>query len=198
MPANTAARTRSYRMGKRLEDVEETRRRIVEAAVGLHGTVGPAETTFSAVAATAGVQRSTLYRHFPDDEALFGACTSHWFARHPWPRSDDWQEEPDPARRLERGLLELYRYYDDNTQMLSNAFRDIDVIPTFVGELLQAQLQNAYNVLDEAWPEADDHRRQVAIRLALDLRTWQSLSSNGLRPAQASALMATMIAGLGS
>ena len=86
MKQDTTA-TRPYRMRKRLEDVEETRRRIVEATVELHGTVGPANTTYAGVAALADVQRSTVYRHFPDEEALFGACTSHWFARHPWPAS---------------------------------------------------------------------------------------------------------------
>ena len=80
MSEAAGSKARSYRMGKRLEDVEETRRRIVEAAVELHGTVGPLHTTFSGVAAEAGVQRSTVYRHFPDEAALFGACTSHWFA----------------------------------------------------------------------------------------------------------------------
>lgn len=77
MSDDTTTATRRYRMRKRLEDVEETRRRIVEAAVKLHGSVGPSHTTFSAVAERAGVQRSTVYRHFPDEEALFGACTSH-------------------------------------------------------------------------------------------------------------------------
>jgi AcrR family transcriptional regulator len=180
-------------MSKRLEDVEETRRRIVEAAVKLHGTVGPLHTTFSGVAAEAGVQRSTVYRHFPDEEALFGACTSHWFARHPWPRAEEWRTEPDPVRRLEQGLLELYRYYDENGQMLGNAFRDIEVMPSFVGELLRAHIETASTVLDEAWPTPGDRPRAAAIRLALDLRTWQSLDSIGLRPAEASALVSSMV-----
>jgi len=144
------------------------------------------------------VQRSTVYRHFPDDEALFGACTSHWFARHPWPRAEAWRSEPDAAARLERGLRELYRYYDDNEQMMSNSFRDIDVMPPFVGELLRAQLENTYSVLMEAWPDPHDHRVGIATRHALDLSTWQSLASSGSSTAQAAALMATMVASLSS
>jgi AcrR family transcriptional regulator len=180
-------------MGKRLEDVDETRQRIVEAAVELHRTVGPLHTTFSGVATKAGVQRSTVYRHFPDEEALFGACTSHWFARHPWPRVEEWRTEPDPAKRLERGLLGLYRYYVENAQMLGNAFRDIEIMPSFVGELLRAQMESTFAVLDEGWAMPGDRRRAVAIRVAIDLRTWQSLDANGLRPAEASALMASMV-----
>jgi AcrR family transcriptional regulator len=198
MSSGVEPRTRPYRMGKRLEDIDGTRRRIVEAAVELHGTVGPVNTTISGVAAKAGVQRSTLYRHFPDEEALFGACTSHWFARHPWPRVEEWRVEDDAAVRLERGLRELYRYYDENEQMMSNSFRDIAVMPTFVGESLRAQLDNMHAVLVEPWPRSDDHRLQIAIRHALHLHTWQSLASNGLRPSQASELMTAMVVGLAS
>ena len=188
--------TRPYRMRKRLEDVEETRRRIVEAAVELHGTVGPSHTTISGVADKADVQRSTVYRHFPDEEALFGACTSHWLARHPWPRPDDWRVETDGAHRLERGLGELYRYYDENHQMMFNSFRDIEDMPAFVGESLRAQLENMHVALMEPWPRPADERLQIAVRHALDFRTWMSFASNGLTPGRASALMTAMVAGL--
>ena len=194
----TSTGTRSYRMRKRLEDVEETRRRIVQAAVELHGSVGPKETTISAVASAANVQRSTVYRHFPDEEALFGACTSHWFAGHPWPSAEEWRSEPDPTRRLERGLRELYSYYDDNEQMLANAMRDIDVMPPFVGEMLRAQVDAALAVLSEPWPAPTDRRLTTATRLALELRTWQSLRSSGLRPGEAAGLMASMVACIGA
>jgi len=183
-------------MGKRLDDVEETRRRIVEAAVELHGTVGPSHTTISGVADKADVQRSTVYRHFPDEEALFGACTSHWFARHPWPRPDDWRVETDGAHRLERGLGELYRYYDENHQMMFNSFRDIEDMPAFVGESLRAQLENMHVALMEPWARPAGERLQIAVRHALDFRTWMSLASNGLTPGRASGLMTAMVAGL--
>lgn len=193
---NTSAAPRSYRMGKRLDDVEGTRRRIVEATVELHGTVGPQHTSISAVAERAGVQRSTVYRHFPDEDALFGACTSHWFARHPWPRTDEWRVDTDGATRLQRGLSELYRYYDDNRQMMSNSLRDIAIMPTFVGENLRAQLENTHAALVEPWDRPDDQRLQIAVRHALEFPTWISLASNGLSPDRASELMTAMIVGL--
>jgi AcrR family transcriptional regulator len=187
------AGTRPYRMRKRLEDVEETRRRIVEATVELHGTVGPANTTYAGVAALANVQRSTVYRHFPDEEALFGACTSHWFARHPWPRTDEWRAEADPLARLRRGLRELYRYYGENEQMLSNAWRDVEAMPTFVREMLQAQVEHTAAVLLEAWPDPDRRSLRMAISHALDLRTWRSLADAGAAPDEAAELMASMV-----
>jgi AcrR family transcriptional regulator len=183
-------------MRKRRQDVEQTRQRIVEAAVELHGSVGPVNTTFSAVAELAGVQRSTIYRHFPDEAALFGACTSHWLASHPWPRPDDWRREPDPATRLERALTELYGYYDANAQMLANSFRDIEVMPAFVGEFMRAQLQNMHTALVEAWPEdARDRHLMVAIAHAIDFRAWQSLSSQSLATELAAQIMTDMVAG---
>lgn len=185
--------TRSYRMRKRLEDVEETRRRIVEATVELHGTVGPANTTYAGVAALANVQRSTVYRHFPDEAALFGACTSHWFARHPWPRTEEWRAEQDPLSRLRRGLRELYRYYEENERMLSNAWRDAEVMPAFVGEMMQAQVDHTGAVLLEAWPDPDRRSLRLAIAHALDLRTWRSLVDAGAAHDEAAELMATMV-----
>lgn len=187
--------TRGYRMGKRLEDVEDTRRRITEATVELHGTVGPAHTTISAVADKAGVQRSTVYRHFPNEEALFGACTSHWFARHPWPRSEAWRDEAEPVARFERGFGDLYRYYEENEQLLSNTFRDIKVMPSFVGELMRAQLDGSHAALLEGWPGGGtDGRLSVAVAHAIDFRTWQSLAYKGLGPREAAQLMTTMVA----
>lgn len=185
--------TRPYRMRRRLETVDRTRRRIVAAAVELHGTVGPAHTTFSDVAAMAGVQRSTVYRHFPDEEALFGACTSHWFARNPWPRPDGLRSVADADLRLRRGLCDLYRYYDANERMLSNALRDIETLPRFVREYLQAQLDGTHAVLLEAWPAQDQARVGPALGHAVDFRTWLSLHSQGLPPTKAAPLMATMV-----
>lgn len=186
--------TRSYRMRKRLEDVEETRRRIIDAAVDLHGSVGPSKTTFSAVADRAGVQRSTVYRHFADEEALFGACTSHWLADHPWPTPTDWMVEATADERLELGLRELYRYYAANEAMIANSFRDIDVMPEFVGEMMLAQLNRMHDVLVDAWPAGSRGRDlSAAVRHALEFRTWDSLTRHGLSPDEAARLMTAMV-----
>lgn len=185
--------TRPYRLGKRQEEVEQTRRRIVEAAVELHGSVGPSATTISAVAERAGVQRSTVYRHFEDEDALFAACTSHWMARHPWPRTGEWRSEVDPYRRLRRGLTELYRFYADGREMLANSYRDIDVMPAFVGEMMRAQLGEAHDALAG---DGVGSRRAAAIGHAIDFRTWESLDGQGLSADDAAGLMADMVAAI--
>src|ERR1700716_4018125 len=102
---------RPYRMKARAELQQRTRHRITESAAALHGTLGPSRTSMSAVAEHAGVRRSTLYRHFPDESALFEACTAHWVSEHPLPDSGSWAAVRDPGERLHRALTELYAYY---------------------------------------------------------------------------------------
>ena len=189
------SQTRDYRMGKRLDEVARTRRRIVEAAVELHGSVGPANTTFSAVADLAGVQRSTLYRHFPDETALFGACTSHYMARNPWPAFESWRQQEEPLARLSTGLTDLYRYYASNRPMLSNSYRDIEVMPQFVGDMMREQRDSTVAVLAEPF-EVKHEAIASAISLAVDFRTWTVLDEGGLEPDEAAELMVAMIRGL--
>ena len=118
---STESKTRPYRKRRRAEQEEQTRLRITEAAVDLHGSVGPARTTVSAVAERAGVQRATVYRHFPDEEALFAACSSHWAMLNPPPDPTAWGEDrPSRSERLRRALAELYAWYGRNEQMLEN------------------------------------------------------------------------------
>src|SRR2546429_5805679 len=110
---------RSYRLKKRAERQEETRGRIVEAAVALHSTVGPGRTTVSAIAEKAGVERHTYYRHFPVERDLFSACTGLYMERNPLPDPAAWRTVADPLRRLRRGLTEMYSYYERNEAMLT-------------------------------------------------------------------------------
>src|SRR6476646_2489044 len=122
-------KTRPYRMKARAEAIEETRRRIAESAVALHGSLGPSRTSMSAVAEHAGVRRSTLYRHFPNEAALFDACTAHRAAEHPPPDLAAWSAIGEPAERLRRALEDLHAYYGRTEQMLDNLFRDEALVP---------------------------------------------------------------------
>ena len=157
----------------------ETHLRITEAAIELHGTVGPSRTTLSAVAKRAGVERRTLYRHFPTEADLFAACSTHYFAANPWPDLDAWRAIRDPQQRLARALDELYAYYERTEPMFSNVLRDAELVDFARDAVapLHAYLDEAAEVLT-AGRRVRGRRRQLlgaALRHALAFSTWRSL-----------------------
>ena len=188
---------RKYELRKRAEEMERTHRRITEAAIDLHGTVGPSRTTLSAVAKRAGVERRTLYRHFPTEADLFAACSAHYFAAHPWPDVDGWRAVRDPGERLERALAELYAYYEQTAPMFTHVLRDAEVVDLAREAVapLHAYLEEAAQAL-MAGRRARGRRRQLiaaALRHALAFTTWRSLSSNGIGRADAVRLVTALV-----
>ena len=188
---------RKYELKKRAEQMGETRRRITEAAIDLHGSIGPARTTLSAVAERAGVERRTLYRHFPTETELFDACSSHYFAANPWPDPGGWSAVRDPRERLERALDELYAYYERTEPMLGNVLRDaetLDFAREAIGPLDDYLAEAAELLL--AGRGARGRRRELlrgALRHALDFSTWRSMSSNGIQRSDAVQLSAGLV-----
>lgn len=174
---------RPYRLRKRAEAMSDTRRRITEAAVELHGSVGPARTTVSAVAERAGVQRHTVYRHFPTENDLFAACSSHWAELNPLPDIEEWRRETEPALRLERALHELYEYYAATANMWANVLRDVDLVPSLPPsvEPFERHLDDVAQLLASGWGARGARRAvlKAAIRHAVDFRTWESLVQRG-------------------
>ncbi|HEY7454356.1 MAG TPA: helix-turn-helix domain-containing protein [Thermoleophilaceae bacterium] len=188
---------RKYELKKRAEQMDETRLRITEAAIGLHGSVGPSRTTLSEVARRAGVERRTLYRHFPSEADLFAACSTHYFAANPWPDVDDWRAIRDPRERLERALDELYAYYERTEPMFANVLRDAEVVDFARGAVapLDAFLDEAADTLI-AGRQARGRRRQRlrgAVRHALDFSTWRSLTANGIGRSDAVGLTTALV-----
>jgi AcrR family transcriptional regulator len=170
---------RPYRMKARAELQQRTRQRITESAVELHGTLGPARTSMSAVAEHAGVRRSTLYRHFPDEAALFVACSSHWMAQHPLPDLERWAAISDPGERLQTALTELYAYYGDAEPMLSNILRDVDVMESVQKQfaLVRRYMQAAHETLmtGRRGRGRSNRSARAAVGHALAFTTWRSL-----------------------
>ena len=119
---------RKYTKTLRAEQQDETRQRIVEATVKLHEALGPAQTSIKAIAEEAGVQRLTVYRHFPDDESLFEACTSHYLGLHPPPDLVTWAAIQDASERSRAALIAFYHYYGQTKQMWTVAYRDVDAL----------------------------------------------------------------------
>lgn len=190
---------RPYKMKRRAEQEAQTRQRITESAVELHGTLGPARTSMKAVAEKAGVPRSTVYRHFPDEEALFGACSAHWAAENPPPDVSRWERIEDPDERLQTALGELYAYYRRAGGMIEKLLRDEATVP-IVAELFAAFHQFIAGIAELLMQgrglrgKARD-RVRAAIGHAISFRTWQQLTEEqGLGDEQAAELMRRFVA----
>lgn len=162
-------------MSKRAERIDETRQRIVEAAVHLHGSIGPAATTIAGIAEQANVTRLTVYRHFPDDRALFDACSAHWLAQQTLPDPDSWTEISDPAQRLRAGLADLYRFYRGGESMLTLVYRDRAALPDAHRQALDDQDDLHTTILLEAFPGAKGKRLRAVVAHAVSFWTWRSL-----------------------
>ncbi len=191
---------RNYRMQRRAETQRETRRRITESAVALHGTLGPARTSVSAIAAHAGVRRSTVYRHFPDEAAVFDACTAHWAAENPLPDLGSWATIDDPTERLGLALAELYGFYRRTERMLENLYRDEASVPVVAERFaaLRAYFDAARDVLmaARAGEPAAPSRTRAAVGHAISFSTWRSLvREQALEDADAIALMLELVDG---
>jgi AcrR family transcriptional regulator len=172
---------RRYQLRKRAERQALTRRRIVDAALGLHGEVGPVRTTVSAIAIRAGVERLTVYRHFPDERALLAACADDLFARNPLPDMNGWFVERHPPVRLRRALGDLYAWYRATEPITAHLLRDAQELPALQAGLrpLTDPLAALPAALSEGWPTfGQNGRARLAgvIGHAVAVGTWQSLA----------------------
>jgi AcrR family transcriptional regulator len=190
---------RRYRMTRRAELEEATRLRITESAVALHERVGPARTSITAIAKRAGVRRSTVYRHFPDEDALFDACSSHFRAHNPPPDLRAWSAIEDPVERTETALRELYSFYERTHRMYESLFRDETLVPTVQRRLrdFHGYLRSAQDVLmsGRKLRGGAARRTRAAIGHAVAFGTWRSLGlEQGLTLEDSIAMMSGLIA----
>jgi AcrR family transcriptional regulator len=197
LSCNEKTVTRSYTLKRRAEQQAATRRRIVEAAVDLHGSVGPARTTLSMIAERAGVQRHTLYAHFPDERSLFLACSGLSMERDPLPDPAPWLAIADRRERLRIGLLAVYGWYDRNAALAACVLRDAEhhALTREMVDLRMGPAMTAYGEVlgGDLKPEQD-----AMLQLALSFCTWRTLVQEaGLEPAVAVDTMARAVEGAG-
>ena len=175
---------RPYTMRKRAASREETREKIVEATMRLHEEIGPRATTISAIAERAGVQRLTVYRHFPDETAVFQACTQHWLSLHPPPDPAGWQALNDPRDRLRAALEAFYTYYRGTRAMWVASHRDVADVPALQGPMA-AFAAHVTGIADDlarslAPPKGRAAPVRTTLRHALAFLSWESLAREGL------------------
>lgn len=176
-----STKSRPYRMLRRAEQVGQTRQRITEAAVRLHTTVGPAHTSIAAIADEAGVTRLTVYRHFADLDALFEACTAHWYARNPRPDAAAWPLIADLEERARRAFGDLYGWYRDHADELYPIYRDASAMPFSARQATEAGTRMLADALvtghagDDTATDGRERLRRAVARHLVDFWTWRSL-----------------------
>lgn len=191
-------KTRQYRLKKRAEHQDETRARIVEATVALHEAIGPARTTISAIARKAGVERLTVYRHFPDETSLFTACSGHYLAAHPPPDPAAWVDVTPGAARTRAALAALYPYYRRVEPMFASILGDVERMPEHRDVLVGGYVTYVASIRKDllaAWRPGRRSRRALAAALghALRFETWRSLAHERLADTAIVTVMAGMI-----
>lgn len=190
-------KSRPYRKRVRAKQEDETRRRITEAIVELHRTVGPARTTVSEVAELAGVGRMTVYKHFPTELSLFAACSAHWQNQNPIPEFEDCLAKPSINERVEAVLMRLYGYFNANRDMLGNIMSDAPSMPALQEVLDQGWHPMMQTLAAELLPSgvkaAKRKRLLAALSLVLEYRSWESFSESGLSVKEAAQLAAEII-----
>ena len=189
-----------YNLKARAERYRQTRQRIVEATVEMHRTAGPARTTITDIAKKAGVERQTVYNHFPDELSLFKACSAHNRALNPPPDPEPWKLIPDPEERLRRALAEVYAYYRRNEQMLANVTRDAQANLN-TRKVLEPRVKHQERMRDTlaaGWEQGDKQRRKRllygALWIALEFQTWHTLGGQqGFDDDESIELMVSMV-----
>lgn len=170
-----------YNLKARAERHQQTRQRIVETAWELHRAKGPSRTTITDIAKRAGVERQTVYNHFPDELSLLEACSAHSRALNPPPDPEPWALISDPQERLRSALAEVYAYYRRNEKILANVTRDAQANPN-LRKVLEPRVKHQERMreaLGAGWEQGDGQRRHKlfygGLWMALDFQTWHAL-----------------------
>jgi AcrR family transcriptional regulator len=183
---------REYRLGRRAEKQAETRQRIVQAALDLHSTQGPARTTVSQIAKRAGVQRHTYYAHFPDERELFLACSGLAMERDPLPDFRALRGAPAGPGRVRRGLKQLYEWYFRNSQQAACVLRDAED-HALTREVVELRMGPAFQEAAEVLGEGLSQRSQALLGVALSFQCWSKLAQS-MKPDAAAELMSDAVA----
>lgn len=176
-------RKRNYVQTIRRERQDQTRLQIVEALVALHEEIGPRNTTVAAVAARAGVQRLTVYRHFENEGAMLQACSSHWSAQNPPPQQDAWNQIRGTEPRVRAALLAIANYYSENHKMLFKVYRDaseVKPLAAIINGFDSYFSRIADDLASHIMKGKKNETLKSVARHLVRFSTWQSLSKEKL------------------
>lgn len=185
------AKRRSYRLNRRAESAEETRRRLVEATFALHSKQGIASTTMKQIAERAGVGIGTVYHHFPTLDDTIMACGQMVMATYPPPTEAIFAGISPMKERLELLARALFDYLDRT--FFDRIRPDGDVMPIvrrFVDEEERHRIELTRAALAPFAIDRDLIRIAAAL---LDIGVYRALQSAGQSLDQAADTIADVI-----
>jgi AcrR family transcriptional regulator len=194
MAKHAVARKRKYELRKRADKLADTRRRIVEATVMFHSTVGPARTTVADICRQAGIQRTTFYRHFPDELSLFKECRAMVEIERPLPDLNALATVADPIARMRSGLATAYAYYRKYEGPMAAIIRDSEVMPA--GGAFFQFADRLRDVMAAGWKARGKRQARIlaACGHAADFQAWRSLArKQGLPDGEVIEAMVTLV-----
>lgn len=194
---------RRYELKARAARQADTRERIVRATVDLHNEVGPARTTVAEIARRAGVQRLTVYNHFPEDSQLLAACQGHWLTEHPPPDPGPALTLDNPEDRVRAALVALYRWYRATEPMAGLVRRDRGLVPaldSLLSQSMDVRMADLSRALAAGFVRSGPSakRTRAAVALAVDFWTWHRLCREGLSDDDAAEVMTRAVAAAGT
>ena len=97
------------------EVIRDFRRdQVIDVARRLFGERGTTDVSMDEIAGEAGVARSTVYVYFANRGELLRACLQGMHAQLLAAIATTWEQEDEPARRLERLMEEMLAVVDDS------------------------------------------------------------------------------------
>jgi AcrR family transcriptional regulator len=178
----TTMAPRAYRLGRRAERAEDTRRRIVAATRALHIEQGVADTTIKQIARRADVGVGTVYYHFPSYDDVIRACGQLTFAMVRPPTDAIFAGCRSTRARIERLTHELFACYERFPDLESTRC-DRKKLPVLDQELAKFDHHVAALVRQAVAPAGE--RVQRMARALTDVAVYRTLTSQGLSTSEA-------------
>lgn len=175
---------RPYRMTRRTESADDTRRRIVRATYELHAQQGIAATSMRDIAARAEVAIGTVYHHFPTYDEVIGACGEYTVALTQPPDEKifaDLRGERARLHALADAQFAFYRRFPGFERVRADRgrFAQIDAF-------MRSQDSARRRMLKRAVAPRRVGRKALAVAFALlDVAVYRALTASGLAHGEA-------------
>src|SRR5262245_224787 len=175
---------RRYRLDRRAEIAEETRRRIVKATYELHGEQGIHATTMTHIAERAGVSVGTVYHHFPTYQDAVFACSQHADATNPFPTADIFAGLTTMEERVRRLVREIFGFYE-RLPAYERIRSERWGMPPIAAHVERAESHRLALVREALRPFKVKPRLIGACAALLDIAVYGALTRQGVTPGKA-------------